>query len=397
MKNIKQLPSGRWRVQIRQKHLDIDEVFDTLEEAVACRDAAMRKKAEYEGPLTLRQVWEMYSASPDFLEKALNTRKTETTRMTSVLAALGAYTLEELADVTSTIRRHFKARQLVVSPRTKKVMSKSSVRLEMAALAAVVNYAVEEELIDKSFMTGYKRPGQVFRKRRVPAKEQGKLAMFARNADPEVGKAARFLLLIRHLGCRPGELQCLRKEHVLLDENEVVFLDTKNGTDRRVHTIPDARQLLALQLELSPDETELLFPTWSKYKKAWVPFNYAEGVRKLRKLGVVGTDYHAHAGRREFVSRAIESNMPMLTIKKQTGHKSTQALEIYDESLSTAPEIRAELDRHASQVQLEALRSLVQSAGLTPEQRDRFAQLLGEAPRDPFEAKKQRLASKNSA
>lgn len=396
MRNIKALANGTWRVQIRQKHIKVDEVFDTEEQAVAARDAAMRKKAEYVGPLTLSQVWVQYEASPEFVEKADTTKTTEVGRMKSVLAGLGSYTLEELATDTSKIRRHFAARKLHVSTRTKKKLSGSSVRLEMAALASVVNYAVDEELIDKNFMKGYKRPGQVTRKRRVPPKEQGNLAMFARNSDPDIGQAARFLLLIRHLGCRPGELKKLKKDQVLLAENEVLFVDTKNGTDRRVHTTEDSRKLLALQLELANDGTDLLFPTWSMYKKAWVPYNYAEGVKKLRKVKVVGEDYHAHAGRREFVSRAIESNLPLLTIKKQTGHKSTQALEIYDQGLSTAPEIRAELDRLAGQVQLESLRSLVQSAGLTEEQQERFAHLLGDGPRDPFEAKKLRLASKKS-
>lgn len=393
MKNIKHLPSGKWRVQIRQTHVKVDEVFDTEEQAVAARDAALRKKAEYVGPRTLYQVWELYSTAPEFLEKAPKTKTTEVGRIKNVLAGLGSYTLQELEKDTSLIRHFFKARKLHVSKRTGKKMSASSVRLEMAALAAVVSYAVDEEMIDKNLMQGYKRPGQVVRKRRVPPREQGKLAVFARNNDPDVGQAARFLLLIRHLGCRPGELKGLRKDQVFLSDDEVLFVDTKNGTDRRVHATEDARKLLALQLEVAPTKTELLFPTWSKYKKVWVEYNYTGGVKKLRSLGVVGVDYHAHAGRREFVSRAIESNVPMLTIKKQTGHKSTQALEIYDQGLSTAPEIRAELDRLAERVQMESLRSLVQTAGLSQEQRDLFARVLGETPTDPFEAKKLRLAS----
>ena len=104
---------------------------------------------------------------------------------------------------------------------------------------------------------------------------------------------------------------------------------------------------------------------------------YANGVKLLRRLGVVLPDYHAHAGRREFVSRAIEGNVPHMTIKKQTGHKSTQALEIYDRGLSTAPTIRAELDRLAADVKDEGLLGALRALGLTPEQERKLAAMQG--------------------
>jgi hypothetical protein len=87
----------------------------------------------------------------------------------------------------------------------------------------------------------------------------------------------------------------------------------------------------------------------------------------LKHNNVVEADFHAHAMRREFISRAIESSMNYATIRKQTGHHSTQAIEIYDEGLSTAPEIRAALDEHSSLIFKDINTGFMLSSGFSQE------------------------------
>lgn len=391
---VKKLPNGKWRLQIRRKHLKIDQVYATEDAAVAAEQELLERHAGDGKGLTLKQLWERYHSSQQFEDKAARTQDTERGRIQPVLGKLGSYSIEELEANTGLIYDYIDARRQVVSPRTKKKLSNTTVRLEIAALSAVVEFAKRRRIIRENFVSSISRPVTKKRKRRVAPQEQGRLAIYARYSDPEVAKAARFLLLIRHLGCRPGELKQIAVKDVALERSEVTFRDTKNRTDRCVHVTSDAAMLLTLQLDDVPENSPYLFATWSNKKDAWVAYNYAHGVNLLRDLGVIPKDYHAHAGRREFVSRAIESNIPYATIKKQTGHKSTAAVEIYDEGLSTAPEIRAELDRLAATVKSENLMGALEALGLTAEQKRKLQRMSGQdGCVDPFAAKRRRLSA----
>lgn len=377
---VNQLPSGRWRAQVRRKYAQLDATFDTEAEARAAEQGALTKaKGSKPDELTLEAAWEKYKASSNYADKADHTRNTERQRIVAVLEGLGRFTLLELEKRPELVVDWLETRKLRISKRTKKRVSSGSARLELAALASVVNFAIERRLIKTNFLALVKRPVTPDRKRRIEPEEQGQLAIYARNSDRMVGHAARFALLIRHLGCRPGELVKLKREDIRLDRHEVTFRDTKGPEqlreDRRVHTTKDARELIELQLQ-DVEDHDTLFSTWSRKQKAWVDYNYESGLKKLRKMGVVGKGYHAHAGRREFISKAIEENTPLTSIKKQTGHKSTQALEGYDQGLSTAPGIRAEFDRLAEIVRTENLLGALKALGLSEEQEKKLKERL---------------------
>lgn len=376
--SISKLPSGTFRLQIRRKHVDVDEYYATQDEALAAQAEYLKPRAGDSKESTLNSLWPRYVASAVFLKKEPKTRSTEEGRIKPVLEKLGNYKFAELeADVT-IVEDYSDERLTHISPRTKKVMSDTSVRLELAALTNLVKFAKKRKIINTNFMVHVERPAPGQRKRRVSVHEQGKMTIYARNSNPDIAQAARFQMLIRHLGCRPGELMKLRIEHLSLEQRELTFLKTKNGTDRRVHITSDAETLIQLQLADLPEDSPFLFPTWSRYKKCYVPYNYAKGVNLLREHNIVAADYHAHAGRREFVSRAIEAGTPLLTIKKQTGHQSTQALEMYDEGLSTAPDVRAALDRLANTVKGESFMGALEAAGITPEQKAKLLSQLGQ-------------------
>jgi integrase len=390
--SVIRLPGGKYRVQIRRKNLQLDDVFLTEAEAKDAEARALHRHTKADS-LTLARLWEMYVGSTQFDDKSEQTKATERSRIKSVLDRLGRYALGELEANTYIIYEYIDARRKVISSRTGKRLSNSSIRLEIAALSAVVEFAKKRQMIRANFVTGISRPAASKRKRRVSPKEQGQLQIYARNSDLRFAQIARFLLLIRHLGCRPGELKSLRVSSVKLDRRELTFFDTKNGKDRCVHVTSDAAQLLYLQMDVVPNGCPYVFGTWSPRAKQWIPYNYAAGVNLLREHRIIDQDYAAHAGRREFISRAIESNMSYGTIKKQTGHQSVQALEIYDEGLSTAPEIRAELDRLAQKVQDENLLGTFEALGLTAEQRMKFQEVLGQKDAwvNPFDEKRKKI------
>ncbi len=377
--SVIQLGSGRWRLQIRRKTLKIDETYDTEEAAKAAEAEYLGAHREIGQGFTLRQLWARYVDSELFEAKAEHTQRTERLRIVPVLDALGDCTAVELEADPGPIYDYIEARRKVISERTGKKLSGTSRRLELAALSSVIAYAKQRRIVRENFVSSISRPATSKRKKRVTPIEQSKLAIYSRNSDPFVAQAARFLLLIRHLGCRPGELVSLRVADVHLERSELLFRDTKNGQDRRVHVTSDAAQLLHLQLFDIPEQCSLVFFTWSTKKKYWVPYNYSSGVNRLREMGVITHEMHAHAGRREFVSSAIEHGTPMLTIKKQTGHKSTQALEIYDEGLSTAPGVRDAIDRLAAAVRDENFISNFDALGITPEQREKLLESIGKS------------------
>lgn len=374
--SVMRLKNGKWRLQIRRKTLKLDELYDSEAEARAAEAQALGNHVE-SGQITLRQLWARYCESALFEDKSENTRKTEATRIKPVLEYLGDCTPQQLADDPGPIYDFIEARRKVISERTKKKLSNTSRRLEIAALASLVEYAKHRRLVRENYVSHISRPAGKRRKRRMSPEEQGKLSVYCRNGDERIAQAARFLLLVRHLGCRPGELCELLLKNVRLDAKEVLFPDTKNHLDRVAHVTSDAAALLHLQLAVVPVGSPYLFSTWSK-EKCWVKYNYSHGITLLREAGVIAEDLHSHAGRREFVSRSIESGLPILTIKQQTGHKSTQALEEYDEALSTAPEVREALDNLAEKVKRENLMGAFAALGMTPEQREKMLHMMGQ-------------------
>jgi hypothetical protein len=237
------LSDTRFRLQIRRKGFPkIDKVFASREEAEMAEQAALVERQE---PLvtgeemTLSEAWEKYSGSAKYADKAVQTQKTESCRIQPVLASLGAYTLAHLAKNPWLISNYIDNRSKAISEKTKKRLSSTSIRLELASLSAVAAWAVKRQLILKNFTHDVERPAQAKRKRRVPPLEQGKLELAQSQSElPVIAQAARFLLLLRFLGCRPGELARLQRRDIRFTHRDVTFRATKfKKEDPRAHDV----------------------------------------------------------------------------------------------------------------------------------------------------------------
>lgn len=376
--SILQLPSGKYRVQLRRKGFPkFDRVFSTREEAEVAEAAVKGEQRAVESPgeLTLAGCWARYCQSQSFLQKASKTRSTEAGRIQPVLAVLGDYSLVNLQNAPALIYDYIDKRSNDISLRTKKKLSSTSVRLEVAALSAVVAYAKQRKIIPANFIRQIERPPQAKRKRRVDGVEVAGLRSVALSDNRRAAEAARFVLLLRYLGCRPGELAKLRRADVSLLNRELTFRNTKyQQKDRLIHLTKNAIGMLDTQIRYykeSEIQSEFVFSTKSMASTddnaVYVFYNYESGVKLLRKLGVIEQSFHAHAMRREYISKAIETGLPYATIRKQTGHHSTQAIEIYDEGLSTASEIRDALDEHENSIQADEIFGMMRRMGMTPD------------------------------
>lgn len=392
--SVLQLPNGKFRVQLRRKGFPkFDKVFSSRDEAEIAEATIKGEQRAVEAPtgLTLAECWGRYCQSQSFLQKAPKTRSTEAGRIQPVLAKLGAYSLQNLQNAPSLVYDYIDERSNEISPRTKKKLSTTSVRLEVAALSAVVAFAKQRKIVQANFIRQIERPAQAKRKRRVDGVEVAGLRSVALSTDARAAEAARFVLLLRYIGCRPGELAKLRRPDVSLSKSELIFRSTKyKQTDRLIHLTKSAIGMLDTQIRYYKEsgiQSDFVFSTRSTAstndESVYVLYNYESGIKLLRKLGVVEQSFHAHAMRREFISKAIETGLPYATIRKQTGHHSTQAIEIYDEGLSTAPEIREALDKHENSIQADEIFGMMRRMGMTPEQirgfRDGLKQDAGDA------------------
>ncbi|MDA8381830.1 MAG: site-specific integrase [Betaproteobacteria bacterium] len=373
-----ELKNGRWRVQVRRKgYPTYDRCFASAGEAraaeakVVADQSALRQQS---ADVTLAEAWQRYAESYEFSLKSEETRKTERGRIKPVMAALGGYSLAVLQESPDLVSDYIDRRSRTISKRTGKKLSATSLRLEIAALAAVAIWGVKRRLLRKNFTLDVQRPGKgEKRKRRVPPLELGLLERMTTFVDrPRLAEAARFVLLLRFLGCRPGELAGLQRADIRFLERDVTFRGTKHRReDRLVHMTQRAANLIDGQysagLRSAPD-SRYLFSTRRRHRDdqgriVWEKYRYAPGVLRLREEGVVGPTFHAHAMRREYISRAIEAGLPYATIRKQTGHHSTQAIEIYDEGLSTAPDVREQIDAHESALDRELLLGWIEAMG----------------------------------
>ncbi len=361
---IHALKTGKFRVQVRKKGLaPYDKVFDTLAEAEAALAERERLTSRARAAdSTLREVWDLFVSSTAWHNLAESTQSTYKQNVRPVLEELGDYSLAVLADNTEIVRRHFDAR-------TREGRANETVRLEIASLSAAVAFAKARGYISYNFVRQVDRPSVKRRVRRVAPVEKAGLQVAALS-DRAAAQHARFNLILGYVGCRPGELAKVLKADINLPRSEITFRGTKNRRSRCVHLPSEAHGLVRTQFAISPAESPYLFSRRTR-AGAYAPYSYNNGHRQLKRNGVVDKTYHPHAMRREFISRAIEQSIPLTTLKHQTGHKSTQALEAYDEACATAPEVRAVFEAMTRTQKDDMLVAMAQQLGMSREDLER--------------------------
>src|SRR5471032_1522038 len=201
--SVLQLPNGRWRVQIRRAGFPkFDKVFPTQESATDAEAAIRGQQKAVATPteMTLTECWQRYMQSEAYFKKAPKTQKTEAGRIQPVLAELGAYSLVNLQNAPALVYEYIDKRSRYISPRTKKKLSNTSVRLEVAALSSVIAFAKQRKYLQGNFVRQIDRPAQTKRKRRVDSVEVAGLREATEvEGNERVSEAARFFLLLRYL------------------------------------------------------------------------------------------------------------------------------------------------------------------------------------------------------
>ncbi len=375
------LPNGKFRVQIRKKGIaPIHGIFATEEEATAFEQAENARVAQgcalWTPQMTFAEARDAYLGSTLFSDKAPHSQATERTRLKPVIAALGKFSLENLEN-GQHLARYRDRRSKAISPRTKKKISADSVRLELAAAAAVFAWAKGNRVLTRNPADGITRPHGPDRARRFYEHEELNLlgAMFADDFPENLRQAARFITLQREIGCRPGELAALLRQDTDLENRASAFRDTKNGDTRTIPLTKPAMDILATQLVYGAamdSNSPFVFTSLSRSGRMPVPYGYKTAVNLLREAGVVDLDFVAHAGRREFASNAFENGLSHADVMKLTGHRSYAAVEVYNQSKALHPDVRKRIDAESKMRRLAMLHALAEEFGIPRDAVDDF-------------------------
>ena len=340
---ILKLPSGNYRLQIRRRGVTVDRVFTTKDEAEE-EEKKYRKPpptptappAAGPAPLpddkrTVQKAWEDYENSLDYLEKQPRTRDTEAGRIKRILRRFGDHPVDELT--SRHVEDYIKQRK-----KDEPTPSATAIRLEVAALSALLNYCRDQSWIASNPCLGVRRPQSKIELRRLSTKDQGALMSLLSHENYRFRAVARLCLLVRETGARPGEWQKARASDIDLDEAKVVFRNTKYRGELR--TVPLTKAAMALLAEQLDDvqinqleefgETDLVFPALSKNGLNLRPMHYTGALRDAKKKALLPKSVRGHIGRHEFISSLLEeTDMSDARIMALVGHHSPASMEIY--------------------------------------------------------------------
>jgi integrase len=346
MASVSELPSGKFRVQIRRKNLAaIGKVFDTREEAMAwgvSREAELvvAKSSGVARPnagLTFRVAVQRYFDGPKFREKAIGTQGRERSSSVRLLEYFGNYALsvidgamvQDYIDIRCGERvKHRNGTTL------DKKISADSVRLEKAFLGAVFKFSKRRNLVTANIMRdSFELPTCIPKEARITLKQQ--LDMYdaaqhmgtAKNANPCL---LPWLYFVFETGTRPGEAAKIELSWVSLEERKVSI--PRIGQKKR-----NARIVLFGDevFDMVRDCCERAEEAGSKYlffsranaplardakgnpirrrrtedetaNRPCTPFSYYNAWRTLAKKARLPSSINPHIVRHEFISRLFE-------------------------------------------------------------------------------------------
>lgn len=342
MSTVTMLPSGRFRGFARVRGMKDAQVFDHRPDAKLWADKTegrMRKgtwmppEREPVAPLplyTIKDAVEHYVESEQWLQLAQTTRTADKPRHPHLIRELGHIELKALTadDVRAYIAKRRKAKPARINPLTPDAtLSNSQLRLEVAALSAVLNCAIEEKRILDNVTRAVKRPKSDRRTGRFTDEQIGKFFTAPAIFDDE--KAYAFFIVLFSTGCRPGELSHAEKSWLRPYPPQLVLPRTKNEDPRVIVLGKGLYNMLAQEAAQTPDSCKYIFPTKRRAPATgWTWYNYRTPWDSGAKhAGLTGTDIVAYTARHEVVSKLFEStDLSDGAIAGITGHRSAAAL-----------------------------------------------------------------------
>lgn len=341
MPSVEMLPSGRFRAFARVKQMREAQVFDRRDDAVTWAEKVEERmrKGKWAPPakklpgehraegITVKQACEMYLLSEEFKGLADNTKANEPSKQKAVIRLLGSKLLTELTP--DDVREFIATRRDEKPSRAGKgeKMSAHGVRLEMAALSSVCNYAITRKWLSVNPCKGVRRPKGDRRTRRLTDDEIGRVLDAMIGAEEHETGYVFFRMLFTTV-CRPGELAGARREWLREDPPQISLPRTKNEDERTIILTVTNFEMLKRFLAEQPADSPYLFGTRKRDGKGWAPYNYRVAWDKaMETTGLKGSGIVPYLARHEGVSRLFErTTLSDGQIAGISGHRSAQAL-----------------------------------------------------------------------
>lgn len=225
-----------------------------------------------------------------------------------------------------------------VNPRTGKILSSATVRLEMSLLSNLFDVArIEWGASDSNPVQNVRKPkSPPGRDRRLLPREERKILRHCHHyPNPELYS---IVVLALETAMRQGEILKLTWEHINFKSRVAHLPETKNGTKRDVPLSQKARDAL---VRLGPKTKGPVFSyTSNGLKSSW---RYM-----LIKLGVV--DLHFHDLRHEACSKLFElGTLDVMEVAAISGHKSLSMLKRYTHLRASRLVKKLEGNKHRGQ------------------------------------------------
>jgi integrase len=346
MATVSELPSGRFRAQIRRKNLAaIGKVFDTRAEAVAwglSREAELvsAKSSGVANPnvgLTFRVAVERYFDGPKFREKAPGTQARERTSSSRLLEYFGDYALSVIDGAMVQDYIDMRCNEKVKHKNGKtlgKKISADSVRLEKAFLSAVFKFSKRRNLVTANIMrdsfelpTCIPKEGRITLKQQMDVYDAARYMSTAKNANPCLVPWTYFVF---ETGTRPGEAAKIELSWVNLDERKISIPRIgQKKRNARVVLIGDELVDLLSECYERAEEAGSKYIFFSRANvplerdargepirrrrdaagtaaRPCIPFSYYNAWRNLCKKAGVPKGVNPHIVRHEFISRLFE-------------------------------------------------------------------------------------------
>ncbi len=367
---IIELPTGRWRVQIRRKNLHVDKIYATEAAAKKANKNYLKKnESQAKAGPTLDAVWELYQESLAFKQKKPATQRSEQTHIKEALRRFGERPVAEIGPMD--------IEAMIIGELGKKKAA-DTIRNAVAALSTVLRFCVNRQIIPRNPCIGVPRPRVEKKLRRMAPGDEGSLMAILNHPKLRYRSAARLCLLVRETGARPGEWAVTRWQDIDLGARKVTFPNTKYKSMPRTIPLTNAAiGLLSAQLEDITlkhfdefGDTEFLFPTIGMNGEP-APLQYSGTVRDMKEDGLLKKHVRAHSGRHEYISKLVEdSDIDDSRIMALVGHHSPTSMQIYAHARNVR--FRGQLEALEPGRRKERVKSFSEAAGLPREVIDAY-------------------------
>lgn len=225
----------------------------------------------------------------------------------------------QIRDITSVeIATHRDDRLTQYNPKTGKLLSPSTVRLEMCLLSHVFEIAMIEwgECDENPVLKVRKPKTPPGRERRMTSREERLILRYCHSFSNQ--ELYSIVVIALETAMRQGEILNLQWEHLNLKTRVAHLPETKNGTKRDVPLSIRARDAF---IKLGVQSKGRIFKYTSEgIKSTWR--------NMLQKIEI--EDLHFHDMRHEAISRLFElGTLDLMEIASISGHKSLSMLKRY--------------------------------------------------------------------